>query len=199
MPFSHSGQLTTIVRFAEVLQPMSVLDVGTGMGQYGFLLRTNLENVELFDVPADAPPRQRPRAQWRRRIDGIEGFAMYRTPVHDWAYSRWIVGEALQVLSGMPDRAYELVMAIDILEHFDTANGLRLLHECARVASRAVLVSTPKTFIPQEVEANPLENHRSLWTEGQLAEAGYGRVLPDADSWIAVRDLSPPPMRADGA
>jgi ubiquinone/menaquinone biosynthesis C-methylase UbiE len=193
MPFSHSGQLSTIVRFAEGLQPLSVLDVGTGMGQYGFLLRTNLENVELFDVPADAPPSQRPRSAWRRRIDGIEGFALYRTPVHDWAYTNWIVGEALQVLSGMADRSYELVMAIDILEHFETADGLKLLGECARVASRAVLVSTPKTFIHQEVEANPLENHRSLWTEGQLAGAGYGRVLPDADSWIVVHDVAPTP------
>ena len=45
MPFSHSGQLTAIVQEIERIAPASMLDVGTGMGQYGFLARMNLENI----------------------------------------------------------------------------------------------------------------------------------------------------------
>lgn len=43
MPFSQSSQISAIVQFGEELKPASILDVGVGMGQYGFLFRTNLE------------------------------------------------------------------------------------------------------------------------------------------------------------
>lgn len=186
MPFSQSAQISTIVGYCESLQPTSVLDVGAGMGVYGFLLRTNLEHLNLFEVNGrDA--RQRRREEWKIRIDGIEGYATYLTPVHAYAYNRVIVGEALATLATLPDGAYELVMAIDILEHFNQEDGVRFLRECARVASRACLISTPKEFIHQEVEANPLEDHRSHWTWDDLAAQGYNQVLPDDFSWLAVR------------
>lgn len=185
MPFSQSSQLSTIVGFGEALQPTSILDVGTGMGQYGFLFRNNLESVGLFDVQG-ARGVQRPREQWRVRIDGIEGFAEYLTPVHAYAYTQVWVGDAIERLSSLPDRAYELVIAVDILEHFEHAQGELLLQHCARVCSRAALVSTPKEFIAQQVQANPLEDHRSLWTQQQLAAAGYTTTLANAESWVAV-------------
>ena len=185
MPFSHSSQISSIVGFAEALKPTSVLDVGTGMGQYGFLLRNSLEFLNLFEIDGQHG-RQRDRSQWQVTIDGIEGFAGYLTPVHHYAYSRMMVGDALALLPGIADGAYELVIAIDILEHFDTAGGLDFLAHCRRIAKRAALVSTPQEFHAQEVEANPLENHRSVWTQAQLAEAGYAQVLPNADSWVVV-------------
>lgn len=189
MPFSQSAQIPAILGYAQQVDPRSVLDVGTGMGQYGFLLRNNLESEHLFEIRgkgAAAEGRQRPRAQWRVTIDGIEGFAHYLTPVHDWAYSRMIVGEALAELAKIEVGHYDLVMAIDILEHFDTADGIRFAQACRRVARRAALISTPKTFVAQVVDANPLENHRSVWSEAQLASLGYRHVIPDAESWIAV-------------
>jgi len=54
------------------------------------------------------------------------------------------------------------------------------------VASVAALVSTPKDFYEQHVEANPLEDHRSHWDEADLAAAGYTDVLPNEESWIAT-------------
>lgn len=183
MPFSQSGQLSAIVRFAEQLQPSSVLDVGTGMGQYGLLLRNNLENVNLFDVEKGV---QRPRSEWKVRIDGIEGFPAYRTPVHDHAYQHIWWDHAQNRLPLIASGSYELVICIDVLEHFDKPEGEQVLRELRRIASRAVLISTPKDFHAQEVEANPLENHRSHWSEQELAALGYDQILPDAESWIAV-------------
>ena len=144
MPFSHSGQLSAIVGFAEALAPVSILDVGTGMGQYGFLLRTNLENEHLFEVDG-ARARQRPREQWRVRIDGIEGYATYLTPVHDYVYDRMMIGDAMDILPTLPEAAYDLVMAIDILEHLTVEQGREFLAQLRRVAGRAALVSTPSS------------------------------------------------------
>lgn len=185
MPFSYSAQLSTLVGFAERLQPKAVLDVGTGMGQYGFLLRTNLEHTHLFEVQGSVG-WQRPREQWQVRIDGIEGCREYLTPVHHYAYTTLLLGDALEQLRLLPAATYDLVLAIDIVEHFHKADGERFLRECQRVCRGAVVVSTPKDFIAQEVEANPLENHRSHWTRADLAACGFNALLPSALSWIGV-------------
>lgn len=185
MPFSYSSQLSAIVGFAERLKPASILDVGVGMGQYGFLLRMNLENVNLFRIDG-ARATQRPKSEWTVRIDGIEGFAGYFTPVHEYVYNNILVGDALKLLEAIPDAIYELVLAIDILEHFEKAEGQAFLEECRRVCRGAALISTPKDFFHQDVEANPLENHRSHWTEQDLRDSGFSEFLPDGLSLIAV-------------
>lgn len=183
MPFSQSSQISSIVGAVEALRPLSILDVGVGMGQYGFLLRTNLENIRLFEI-AGARAHQAPRERWTIRIDGIEGFAGYLTPVHDYAYDRLMVGDAMGILPEIADRQYDLVMAIDILEHLEPSQGIEFLRQCRRIARRMLLVSTPKTFVEQDVEANPFENHRSLWSREDLAAQGLGEVLPNEESWI---------------
>jgi len=185
MPFSQSSQISAIVQFGEELKPASILDVGVGMGQYGFLFRTNLENVGLFDIDG-AHATWRPKERWSVRIDGIEGCKDYLTPVHEFAYNTVTIGDALECLVKIPDRSYEFVIAIDILEHFWKEDGWRLLSELARVCSRAALISTPKVFHAQEFEANPLETHRSLWSAEDLAQAGYIKILENGDSWVAT-------------
>jgi 2-polyprenyl-3-methyl-5-hydroxy-6-metoxy-1,4-benzoquinol methylase len=192
MPFSQSSQISTIVGFIERMNPASVLDVGTGMGQYGFLARNNLENVNLFKVEG-AQASQRPRMEWRVRIDGIEAFPLYLTPVHEYVYDNVMIGDALAILPEIDSGSYELVIAVDILEHFTRPDGLTFLRELKRVAKRAVMVSTPKEFISQEVEANPYENHRSLWSAEDMAGEGYGEVLDNDMSWIAVYVQPTPP------
>lgn len=173
------------MHFGETLQPTTLLDVGAGMGQYGFLFRTSLENVGLFDI--NGPNATwRAKENWRVRIDGIEGYAGYITGVHDFAYNAVTIGDALECLSKISDGAYEFVIAIDILEHFWKEDGLRLLSELRRVSSRAALVSTPKIFHAQEYEANPFETHRSVWSREDLAQAGFNEVLDNADSWVAA-------------
>lgn len=185
MPFSQSSQISAIVGCVERLNPQSVLDVGVGMGQYGFLLRTNLENVGLFEV--DGPnARQTPRERWHVRIDGIEGYAGYLTPVHAWAYDAVHVGNALEIFPTISDGQYDLVMGIDILEHFEKADGIDFLRHCRRIARRMALVSTPKVFAEQRVEANPFEDHRSVWSREDLAAQGYTSVLPNEESWVAA-------------
>ena len=185
MPFSYSSQLSAIVGFAEQIKPMTVLDVGTGMGQYGFLLRNNLESVNLFEIDGDKG-WQRDRNRWQIVIDGIEGFEGYLTPVHHYSYSKMYIGNALAILPTMPDQAYDLVLGIDIIEHFTESDALVFANECQRVCRGSCLISTPKDYVPQDVPANVLENHRSHWTEGSLRELGFTRFLPDELSWIGV-------------
>ena len=56
----------------------------------------------------------------------------------------------------------------------------------ARIARRMALISTPKDFIEQHVEANPFEDHKSLWTLPQLQALGYVNTVANAESWIVT-------------
>ncbi|HEC85337.1 MAG: hypothetical protein DRR08_13620 [Candidatus Parabeggiatoa sp. nov. 2] len=188
MPFSHSSQISTIIQYIEQLNPVSLLDVGIGMGQYGFLTRNYLEYLNLFQVNG-RHGKQRPKQEWRVRIDGIEGCDGYITPVHKYCYNQLMIGDALEILPTLPDNGYELVLAIDILEHVSKTDGLMFISHIKRVASRAALISTPKAFIPQTVEVNPYENHRSLWEREELIENGFSQILENEMSWIVVSEL----------
>jgi len=187
MPFSQSSQISTIVQFMESLRPVSILDVGIGMGQYGYLARTHLEHVNLFEIQGSSG-KLRPKKDWKIRIDGIEGFGGYITPVQDWAYHNIMIGNALEILASIPADEYELVLGIDILEHFTKADGELFLRHVKRIASKAALISTPKCFIEQNVAANPYENHRSQWKKKELLAKGFSKILENELSWIAVAE-----------
>ncbi|MDO9478143.1 MAG: class I SAM-dependent methyltransferase [Pseudohongiella sp.] len=182
MPFSQSSQLSSIVGFLETSQPKSILDVGTGFGQYGFLARTNIEHFNLFEVNG-AIARKRERSEWNIVIDGIEAFKDYITPVHEYAYNNIFIGNAMDVLPTLTQR-YDIVLAIDILEHFDKDEGRQFIELLKHVCSGSVLVSTPKEFIEQHIEANPYEDHRSCWSLADLQACGFTAVLENHESWI---------------
>lgn len=188
MPFSHSSQISTVVQYIEALGPQSLLDVGVGMGQYGFLARTNLENLNLFQVNGKVG-RQRSREDWNIRIDGIEGCDVYVTPVHEYVYNNLMIGDALDILPTLPESGYDLVLAIDILEHLNKEDGCIFMEHLKRVACKAALISTPKNFIPQEVEANPYENHLSVWSRKELVRNNFTQILANDISWIAVYEV----------
>jgi hypothetical protein len=92
------------------------------MGQYGFLSRNNLEHVNLFEIEQGIG-KQRPSEQWHVKIDGIEGFEGYLTPVHQYYYNHIMIGNALDILPSLENQLYDLVLAVDILEHFQKQDG----------------------------------------------------------------------------
>lgn len=145
-------------------RPRSVLDVGCGCGKWGVLLR------EYLDPSAAAG--QAPR---RVRIDAVEGYGGYIGPLHQIVYDRVIVGRAPAILVGLG--RYDLVMAVDMLEHFDRADGAEFVAHCRRLG--AVLLTTPASPIEQgAVHGNELERHRSAWSPSELAALGAHAVQP---------------------
>jgi hypothetical protein len=159
MPTSHLHQLNEIVEVLTLVKPRSLLDVGVGFGKYGFLAREYLELRDGREIYHD----------WQCRIDGIEAFAGYLTPLHDFVYDHVYVGEATAVVPTL-DTHYDLLLLIDVLEHFEFQAGMAFLHDCQRQA-RNILVSTPRRFIAQKAAfGNPFETHRSHWRRQDFEE-----------------------------
>ena len=157
MPSSNPDQISRIMGIILRDKPGSVLDIGIGFGKYGFLCR---EYLELWDG-------REVYHEWKRRIDGIEVFKDYITPLQDMIYDRIYVGNALDVLPNLTF-TYDLILLIDVLEHFIEDEGYRLLHEC-RSKGRKILVSTPKNIRTQGAAfGNDHETHRFQWQPDKL-------------------------------
>lgn len=163
MPTSDASQISTIVAALVEVRPTTVLDVGPGYGKYGMLIREYLGPI-LHRVDAAEP--------WPHGMMPALG-AMYDTiyeepfPGHrDWA-------------------TYDLVLMVDVLEHYTERDGAEALTTALRVAP-VVLVATPRKVLAQgQVNGNPWEEHKSQWTAPMLGFHGLAEVYPHPTQLIA--------------
>jgi SAM-dependent methyltransferase len=82
--------------------------------------------------------------------------------------------------------AYDAVVALDVIEHFEKPDGCALLDAMEAVARRRVVVFTPNGFLPQgEKDDNPLQVHRSGWTVDEFTERGY--AVTGINGWKPLR------------
>ncbi len=161
MPTSHPHQLNEIVELVVLTNPKSLLDIGIGNGKYGFLAR---EFLEIYAAQQDYGQRS-------HRIDGVEAYPRYVTDIHRAIYDSIFIGDALEVLPKLEIR-YDLILLVDVLEHFTRDDGMAILDWCVRRA-RNVIVSTPLFVEGQEDSfSNPYEIHKSQWTAKDFGRFG---------------------------
>ena len=173
MPTSDFSQLNDIVKLIVLTNPKTILDIGVGFGKYGFLSREYLELWDGRDKYND----------WKRQIDGIEVFKKYLTPVHDFIYDHVYIGNAVDILPTLETK-YDLILLIDILEHFDYKDGMKLLEECTR-RGRNIVIATPKDIGSQKDSfGNPFEIHKFQWRRKHFDKFANRFFLPHSISLI---------------
>lgn len=137
---------------AEVTYNDLVLDVGSGHGSYHTALVDRARHVDMLD------------AHYPALVDRKKRYGSKVTPRH---------GEALTLMSKMQDRSYDVVLGIDVVEHLEKADGLRLLAEMRRVGKRVVLF-VPEGNHPQAAHSgNEWQAHRSTWWAPDLEAIGF--------------------------
>lgn len=153
MPTSHPMQINEILDAVLMVNPKSILDIGVGYGKYGFLCREFLDTMKHDD-------------NYGKRthiIEGIEVFPKYLTPVHDYIYDKIHIGNAKDVLPKL-DKKYDMILLIDVLEHFTYEDGIIILNECKRHCDY-IIISVPKDIGNQgTVHGNKHETHHFQWT-----------------------------------
>lgn len=133
----------------------SVVELGAGIGEFlGTLKNKRRIAVELF-LPYVQFMRER-----HPELEVVEADAR-----------RWIAEQ--------PDSSIDTVMALNLIEHMSKEEGEELLRQCLRVASRRVIVYTPRGFQEQHPEEvlttfpeNPLQEHVSGWVAEDLQAHG---------------------------
>ena len=174
MPVSAPYAIPVVVNAARQVRPRSILDVGVGFGKYGMPFREYLDLWEADTV------EQLGCQAWATRIEGIEVYPQYLGPLHRHIYDRIHLGDVLEVIDGLG--RYDLVFMGDVLEHFEKADGQRLVAKLYDHADRCVLLTYP-TLAESRVElfGNEAEAHRSVWTRQDFVS--YERV-----SYTVVED-----------
>ncbi|MDY6987427.1 MAG: hypothetical protein SWQ30_05155 [Thermodesulfobacteriota bacterium] len=187
MPTSPLHQLNDIMELIILTNPGTILDIGVGFGKYGFLAR---EYLELWDDI-------REYRHWKRRIDGIEIHSAYITPVHDFVYDHVYDGNAIDIVPTL-EVNYDLVLVIDILEHFEYEDGLRLL-DVITSCGRNTIIATPKYFWSQEdAFGNPFETHRSLWRKRDFSKYANRFFVYNEETLICYIGEDAPRLRLKG-
>lgn len=178
MPSSQYYHISKIMEMIISLNPKSVLDIGSGFGKFGVLCR---EYLELWDG--------RQKYEFKRRIDCVEVFQQYISPLHQYIYNKIYNNDILDIAQEL-DIKYDLVLLIDVLEHFEKDDGSRLLRTLLK-NNECILVSTPKNPSPQkDAFGNIHETHKSAWSPSELSSLGNIAFVRDDISWISVISLN---------
>lgn len=143
-------------------RPTSILDIGVGFGRFGFLLRQYLEIAGNHYHKED----------WEVKIVGVEIFDSYITNVHNYIYDEIIIGDAIEILDSLA--TFDVVLAVDIIEHFPKEKGLLFLEKVIRLTRSLALILTPKERLSQgETFGNPYERHLSHWQRDDFLKRGF--------------------------
>ena len=151
----------------------SLLDVGCGAGS---AVEHVLARVPFtVGIDAHAPTVE------RRRADG--------------PYARYECVGALDAADHFGARSFDVVVAMDVIEHFDKEDGHRLLDGMETLARARVIVCTPNGFLQQgALDGNPLQIHRAGWHVDDFRRRGY-RVV-GVNGWRPLRgERSEPRIR----
>ena len=176
MPTGYHQNISTIVSLVLEINPKSVLDIGPGFGKYGMLSR---EFLEIWNS------QNYPKKDWTTRIDAVEVFSDYITPVHEYIYDKIYVGDVRDIMSGLKIK-YDLIFLIDVLEHFTKEGGEQLIKKL-KEKSKLILISVPKVVCEQSAVCNNLyESYKSEWSKKELINNGAREFLKSEESWICL-------------
>lgn len=71
-------------------------------------------------------------------------------------------------------RAFDVCVALDVIEHLAKPESIALIGEMERVASKAVCVLTPSGFVEQPgTDLEPWQEHRCGYVPDELVALGY--------------------------
>lgn len=134
-----------LVKYPDVVR---VLDVGAGYGSWGQVIRAGLnKNINLVAI------EKYPESCERLRNTGM--------------YSEVICDDALNLLDYFTEGSFDVVLASQVIEHFEKDDGFSLIRIMKSLASQLVIICTPRGYMHVSAEGNPniYERHLSGWIE----------------------------------
>ncbi len=111
------------------------------------------------------------------RVSGVDGDEPSLTAAKEAGYARVINSDAMSYLADQESSSFDVVIALDVVEHFKKAAGLELINEATRVARHKVIFMTPNGFQYQApAPDNPFQEHLSGWTPQEFRDLGFSRI-----------------------
>lgn len=81
-------------------------------------------------------------------------------------------------------KSFDLVIALDVMEHLEKQESLDVLRQCEEIARKAVIIETPRGYIPTNMDilghgGDEWQTHRSGWEPEEFETLGYKTILRD--------------------
>ena len=153
MPFSSVDYIPPVVRKLYQFDFTTVLDLGCGIGQWGYVIRFHHDLMHN---------RMKPE-QWQKTILGVEVHDPYNNPV--WGlYDRVEEAEIAAFIN--EGHRHDLIMMVEVLEHFDKATGIAVLKKIADRCQHFIFSFSNIDQGPWH--GNNYEAHRSRWTREEI-------------------------------
>jgi hypothetical protein len=113
-----------------------------------------------------------------KKLVGIEGYApSVERAKQAHTHDEVLLGDVRQLPELFGDRRFDACVALDLIEHLEKPEGLRLIQNMEALATRKVLFLTPNGFLPQRhAEQSDLQEHLSGWTADEMRKLGYNVV-----------------------
>lgn len=71
-------------------------------------------------------------------------------------------------------RSFNVVIAIDVLEHLTKEEGYELIRKMEKWGSKKIIIFTPNGLVWQDsYHNNPLQEHKSAWSVEELEKLGF--------------------------
>lgn len=182
--------------------------------------RITAEGIVL-DIGPGIRPRIHEETQFRILCEPYAEYVAALRERFSTASDTMILHAAAQdVLPSMPDGSVDTIFLLDVIEHLEKEDGLKLLQDCERVARRQIVIFTPLGFVPQQYEEGDVDawgfhgggwqTHRSGWTPEDFDETwdvlackeyhltnGKGEVFdPPAGAMWVIKDIQTPKLAA---
>jgi hypothetical protein len=114
---------------------------------------------------------------WQTRIDAVEAFPDYITPVHRYIYDN-IYLESIEDFIKKHQQCYDIIFAGDVLEHIDKPVALEIIKVFLERYNQALIVGIPLTnrWPQDDILGNPYERHRSTWYKKDFINLGASKI-----------------------
>ncbi len=78
-------------------------------------------------------------------------------------------------------KSFDLILMLDIVEHLEKEDSLKLIQMAEKIAKVAVVIETPEGFIPQDIDiwghgGDEFQTHRCGWEIKEFDEMGYQSI-----------------------
>ena len=138
----------------EILEGKTVLDVGCGSSP---VLMADIHPKRFVGIDVHIPSLRQARDRWPNAM--------------------FVAASAREIRALFKPKSFEVVVALDFIEHLPKDQGLAFLDLAERLASERVVIFTPNGFLKQEpYDGNPWQEHLSGYTVEEMRARGY-RVI----------------------
>lgn len=141
-----------------LMDSQSVLDVGCGVG------------TTLKDFPCPIKIGIDPHKPYLEKAKQVASFLPIKL-------------EAEHLEDTFIDKSIDSVTLIDVIEHMEKETGFEVLRQAERIASKKVIVFTPRGFFKQldtdhlDLGGEFYQKHRSGWEVEDFLESGYQVII----------------------